>query len=334
MLKPGISAIEAGIRLAFLPYPSWEDFDQLHIDVSERMKNNQLNPRLVPNHITSPENINPKLKKGVNARFKNGDILKYDDKHDNGGVFIFNSMCEVYRNADLIIATYENQIKHSSNTDGRSTLCLNDPRTKLINRQTRFTVPSIEAWCIDQGYRLPPPMDHETLNIFLGHLSQDSDSQFNSAFDGDVLLGRLKQELADPKPTSQHSESYLTSYIYALNELKSIFGNVNIHGEDVLIKPQPFEVHKSQRTEVESTLKQLVDMLKQQYSHPETQEEKISLAQHLVEQEAKKLASKHNRAITLKEAVIAVSKLDHGLFQRNGNLWAMETILKETKKTW
>jgi hypothetical protein len=187
---------------------------------------------------------------------------------------------------------------------------------------------------MDQGYQLPPPMDHETLNIFLGHLSQDSATKFDSAFDRDDFLGRLKQELTNPKPSHQQSESYLTSYIYALTELKSIFGNLDIRSEDVLIKPQPFEVHKSQRTEVESTLEQLVDMIKPQYSHPKTREDKIALAQRLVEQEAKKLASKHNRAITLKGAVIAVSKLDHGLFKRDGAPWAMETILKETKKTW
>ena len=202
MLKPGISAIEAGIRLAFIPYPSWEDFDQLHIDVFERMKNNQLNPRLVPNHITSPENLNPKLKKSVNAKFENGDILECDYRYDVGEYFIGNSMGEAYRNADLIIATYEHQTKHPSNGDGRSPLSLSDPRTKLINRQTRFTVPSIEAWCIDQGYQLPPPMDNETLNIFLGHLSQDSDSQFNSAFDRDVLLGRLKLTQSQPVNTA------------------------------------------------------------------------------------------------------------------------------------
>jgi len=178
MLKPGISAIEAGIRLAFLPYPSWEDFDQLHDDLLQREKNNKSNPQVVPNHITSPELLNPKLKKGTNAKFKNGDILKYDEKHDNGGVFIFNSMSEAYRNANLIIATYENQTKHPSNTDGRSTLCLSDPTAKLINRQTRFTAPSIEAWCMDQGYQLPPPMDNETLKVFLDHLSQDSETQF------------------------------------------------------------------------------------------------------------------------------------------------------------
>ncbi len=228
MLKPGISAIETGIRLAFLPYPSWEEFDQLHIDVFERMKNNRSNPRLVPNYI------------------KDGpDLIEYDHMPDNGGVFIVNAIAEAYRNADLILATYENQTKYPSSINGRSALCLSDPRTKSIDRQTRFTAPSIEAWCMDQGYQLPPPMDHETLSIFLGHLSQDSDTQLDSAFDRDDLLGRLKEELTNPKPSHRRSESYLTSYIYALTELKSIFGKLDIEGGDILINPQPYELYRS-----------------------------------------------------------------------------------------
>jgi hypothetical protein len=325
MLKPGISAIETGIRLAFLPCRNWEEFDQLHIELFQRMKNSRNNPRSVPNYIKLQ--INGKVS-------ENDNILEYDHKHDNGGVFIVNAISGAYRNADLIVATYENQTKHPSSNTARSALCLSDPRAQPIDRQTRFTVPSIEAWCIDQGYHLAPKMDDETLKVFLGHLSQDSDAQLNSAVDRDDLLDSLKQELTSPKPDSQHSEPYLTSYIYALNELKSIFGNPNIRGETVLIKPQPFEDHRRQMTAALSKFVQLIDTLKPQYSHPKTQKDKIALAQRLVEQEAKKLASKRNRAITRKDAVTAVSMLDHGLFQRNGTPWAMETILKETKKTW
>ncbi|GEM_PF-1477016 len=240
MLKPGISAIEAGIRLAFLPYPSWEDFDQLHDDLLQREKNNKSNPRLVPNHIKSPEHLNPKLKKGTNTKFENGDVLEYDEKHDNGGVFIVNSMNEAYRNADLIVATYESQIKHSSNKDGRSTLCLSDPRTTSIDRKTRFTVPSIEAWCMDQGYQLPPSMDDETLKIFLDQLSPDPETQFDSAFDLITMIDTLNQELTDPQPTNRHSLPYQSSYIYALTKLQRIFDNPEIKGGDILIPPPPF----------------------------------------------------------------------------------------------
>lgn len=240
MLKPGISAIEAGIRLAFLPYPSWEEFDQLHEDLLVRGKNNKSNPRSVPNYIKGWPNL-----------------LKYDHKHDNGGVFIVNSMGEAYRNADLIIATYENQTKHQSNNDGRSTLCLSDPRTKLINRQTRFTTPSIEAWCIDQGYHLPPKMDDDTLKIFLGYLTQDPDIQFDSTFNLNCLLDELHKELYDPKPSNQHSNRYLTSYIYGLTKLRSLFSDSGIGGDALLVPPQPFEaneVHQSRPTELPKQL--------------------------------------------------------------------------------
>ena len=93
---------------------------------------------------------------------------------------------------------------------------------------------------MDQGYQLPPPMDNETLKIFLDHLSQDPETQFDSAFDLIVMLDTLNQELADPQPTNRHSLPYLTSYIYALTNLQSIFGNPDIEGEDILIRPQPF----------------------------------------------------------------------------------------------
>ena len=228
MLKPGMSAIEAGIRLAFLPCRNWEEFDKLHLDVFERMKSNSSNPRKIPNYIDGDP-----------------DLLEYDHKHDIGEIFIWNSISEAYRNADLIIATYKNQTKHPSSSEGRSTLCLSDPRTTLIDKQTRFTIPSVEAWCIDQGYHLAPKMDDETLKLFLGYLSQDLEKQFNSTFDLSSLLDKLNQELSDQRPTNQYRQLYLTSYIYALSELKNTFGRPNIEGKDLLIKPQTFETHEA-----------------------------------------------------------------------------------------
>ena len=228
MLKPGISAIEAGIRLAFLPCRNWEEFDKLHVHVFERMKSNRSTPRKIPNYIAGDP-----------------DLLEYDHKHDVGEVFMWNSISEAYRNADLIIATYKNQTKHPSSSEGRSTLCLSDLRTTLIDKQTRFTIPSVKAWCIDQGYNLAPKMDDETLELFLGYLSQDRDTQFNPTVDLSCLLDKLNQELSDQRSTNQYSQLYLTSYIYALSELKNIFGSPNIEGKDHLIKPQTFEAHEA-----------------------------------------------------------------------------------------
>jgi len=245
MLKPGISAIEAGIRLAFLPCRNWEEFDKLHVDVFERMKNNRSNPRSVPNYIEGAPNL-----------------IKYDHMPDNGGVYIVNAMAEAYRNADLIIATYKNQTKHPSNSEGRSTLCLSDPRTTLTDKQTRFTIPSVNAWCIDQGYHLAPKMNDETLKLFLGYLSQDRDTQFNSAFDLSRLLDKLNEELPDQRSTNQYSQLYLTSYIYALTELKNIFGNPDIEGKNLLIKPQTFEAHEAHQAKPVELLEQPADPAK------------------------------------------------------------------------
>ena len=69
MLKPGMSAIEAGIRLAFLPCRNWEEFDKLHVHVFERMKSNRSNPRKIPNYIDGDP-----------------DLLEYDHKHDIGEI--------------------------------------------------------------------------------------------------------------------------------------------------------------------------------------------------------------------------------------------------------
>ena len=51
MINPGISAIEAGIRLTFLPYLNWKEFDRLNTDLTDRHKNSRSNPRQVPNYI-------------------------------------------------------------------------------------------------------------------------------------------------------------------------------------------------------------------------------------------------------------------------------------------
>jgi hypothetical protein len=240
MINPGISAIEAGIRLTFLPYLNWKEFDRLNTDLADRHKNSGSNPRQVPNYIQGWP-----------------DLIEYDDAPDHGGVFIVNSMANAFRYADLIVDTYNDQTKHPTNNGDRSILCLSDSRMRTIGRQTRFTLTSIVGWCKDQGYCLPPVMDDEALKVFQGYLSQDPDIQFDSAFNLNCLLDKLQKELCDPKPNNHHSKRYLTSYIYGLTKLRSLFSDPDIDGAELLIPPQASEIneiHQSRPTELTGQL--------------------------------------------------------------------------------
>jgi hypothetical protein len=223
MIKPGISAIEAGIRLAFLPCRNWNDFDRLHDDVAERAINSRSNPRQVPNHI-----------KGW------PDLIEYDHAPDHGGVFIVNSMANAYRYADLIVDTYNHQRQHPKDSDERAALCLSNPCLVAIDRQSRFTITSIVKWCEDQGYCLPPEMDDVTRTVFQGYLCQDTNEQFDYAFNLGVLLGRFEQELLTPKTSNKYNQQYLKSYIYGLTTIRSLFDNANVNGAELFIKPQTF----------------------------------------------------------------------------------------------
>ena len=240
MINPGISAIEAGIRLAFLPYLNWEEFDRLHTNLAERHENSRSNPRQVPNYIQGWPGL-----------------IEYDNAPDHGGVFIVTSMANAYRYADLIVDTYDDQKKHPTNNGDRSILCLSDPKMRTIDRQSRFTLTSIVGWCKDQGYCLPPAMDDETFKVFQGYLSQDLGKQLDSSFNLSCLLDKLEKELLNPAASNQYSEQYLRSYIYGLTKLRSVFSNPDIDGAKLLIMPQPFEtneIHQSKPTELPGQL--------------------------------------------------------------------------------
>jgi hypothetical protein len=240
MINPGISAIEAGIRLTFLPYLNRKEFDRLNTDLADRHKNSRSNPRQVPNYIQGWP-----------------DLIEYDHAPDHGGVFILNSMANAFRYADLIVDTYNDQTKHPTNNGDRSILCLSDSRMRTIDRQSRFTLTSIVGWCKDQGYCLPPVMDDETLKVFQGYLSQDPGKQFDSPFNLSGLLDKFAKELLNPAPSNQYTEQYLRSYIYGLTELRGVFSNPDIDSAKLLIMPQPFEtneIHQSRQTELPGQL--------------------------------------------------------------------------------
>jgi len=240
MINPGISAIEAGIRLTFLPYLNWKEFDRLNTDLTDRHKNSRSNPRQVPNYIQGWP-----------------DLIEYDHTPDHGGVFIVNSMANAFRYADLIVDTYNDQTKHPTNNGDRSILCLSDSRMRTIDRQSRFTLTSIVGWCKDQDYCLPPVMDDETLKVFQGYLSQDPGKQFDSPLNLSGLLDKFAKELLNPAPSNQYTEQYLRSYIYGLTKLRSSFSNPDIDGANLLIMPQPFEsteIHQSRLTELPGQL--------------------------------------------------------------------------------
>ena len=181
----GISPVEAGLRLAGLPF---NEVREVEDEIERRQQRNRSNPRPGPNPIIGGP-----------------DVVTYDEKDDPIGVFLIKALREVYGHSGSIVADFKNS---------GTVLQFSDHSDTLINENSRLTISGVESWCEERGLTLPEPLDTE-LKFFLETLCT-----YDSLKDTFDIFWDISDKIDELK--SQHETVASSTYKFEENKQSAL----------------------------------------------------------------------------------------------------------------
>lgn len=299
MKKEGISPIEAGLLLASLPFDSPVDVED---EIVRREAANKTNPHLAPNPLNKANQdvFQSQVAGKHDQSTMIPDVLRYDELTDDLGAFLVKALFDAHRYSNKIVHSLKTQDMYGSPRSKGAYLCVCDSRNIKNDINTRLETHSVKEWCSARGWVLPAQQEQSIKSLLHSQFAIDEEDLYRSAFALTAKITELKERQSKCEPV----DGVLRTSLEQTIELLELYEAVTLGNSGALV------------------------------TNPQNQQEKITRAQSLVEHQAKKMADRFKRPISLKDAVNAVAQSEHGLFKRNGVKWAMETILKETKKTW